>query len=249
MIKIIDSHTHLSFSNFDEDREEVIDKIKKQGIGCVEVGTTLETSRSAVELANKHDFIWAAVGVHPTEAPTDFPAEEFRALTQNPRVVAIGECGLDYYRKPYDEVAQKELFKKHIELAKEVGLPLVLHCREAHDDVLDMLKDNPGLAGTVHFFTGTLEQAKKYIEMGFCIGFDGPITLTCEYDNLIKELPLEKILIETDCPYAAPAPHRGKRNEPVYVVEVAKKIAEIKNISLDEVAEITTQNAKNLFNI
>lgn len=249
MIKSIDSHSHLSFSAYNKDRDEVIKRMKDQKVGSIDVGTTLETSRAAVELAEEHDFIWASIGIHPTETPAEFPAEEFRELSKSSRVVAIGECGLDYYHEPYDAEAQKSLFGKHIEFAKEVGLPLVLHCRNAHDDVLEILKDHRGLTGTVHFFTGTTEQARLYIELGFYIGFDGPITFTDEYDKLVEEIPLERILIETDCPYASPAPYRGKRNEPAYVAEVARKIAKLKGLSLDKIAEQTTKNTRELFKI
>ena len=265
---IIDSHSHLAFPVYDDDRKDVIARMKEQGVGSIDIGTTLETSRTAVELARRYDNIWAAVGVHPSHASQNrfhdknelkdapkgaelFNKEEFKKLLDNPRVVAVGECGLDYFHKPYDKEAQEKVFRQQIEFSIEARKPLVLHCREAHQDAINILNEYKDKllerAGTVHFFTGTAQEAQKYIDMGFYVGLDGPITFVSDYDNLIKELPLGKILIETDCPYATPAPHRGKRNEPVYVVEVAKKVAEVKNIDLDEVLSQTTRNAIDLF--
>lgn len=250
MIKIFDSHSHLSFPAYDKDRDEVIARMKEQGVGAVDVGTTLKTSKGAVALAESYDFIWASVGIHPTEAPTEFDTNTLRELLVNPKVVAIGECGLDYFHKPYDEQAQKELFIKHLNLAIDVAKPVIIHCRDAHEDLLEMLDEyRDKVKGIIHFFTGTIGQARHYIDLGFYIAFDGPITFVSDYDNLVKEVPMERILIETDCPYATPAPYRGKRNEPVYVVEIAKKVAEIKGLSLDEVLEVTTKNTKELFNI
>ena len=166
---------------------------------------------------------------------------------------------MDYFHKPYNAERQKELFKAQLDFAIENKKPVILHCRDplrrsdseasAHQDALEILKDYSDLIGTTHFFTGTIEEAQKYIELGFLIGLDGPITFTDSYDKLIEELPLNKILIETDCPYASPAPYRGKRNEPIYAMEVVRKIASIKGLSLDEVAEQVLQNTKELFNL
>lgn len=274
MFKFIDSHSHLSFPAYDEDRDEVVTRMISADVGSVDIGTTLQTSRAAVELAQKHGHIWAAVGIHPGHAPLSdgagelqrywdknelreapegpeiFNVEIFRKLLNQSRTVAVGECGLDYFHKPYNEQAQKKLFKQHIELALENNKPLIVHCRDAHDDALAILEEYQGkLKGTVHFFTGNIEQAKKYINLGFYIGFDGPITFVNDYDNLIEEIPIDKILIETDCPYATPAPYRGKRNEPSYVIEIAKKIAKLKDISVEEIAQQTTKNTQELFNL
>ena len=206
--------------------------------------------------------------------PEKFDYDFYLNLAKNKKVAAIGECGLDYYRslqseklnlpagkaglksKIYKE-KQKEVFIKHLKLAKEVNKPIIIHCRDAHNDLLEILRLEVQLpSGVMHFFTGALEQAKKYIDLGFYISFSGVITFPPRkgetagaYDEIIKNIPLEKILVETDCPYAAPVPHRGKRNEPQYVKYVAQKIAELKGLSFDEVAAQTTQNAKNLFKI
>jgi len=188
-------------------------------------------------------------------------------LAKNKKVVGIGECGLDFHRIENQasekskvesfKVKQREVFIKHLELAKEVNKPIIIHCRDAHNDLLEIfnLAVKPP-SGVMHFFTGNLEQAKKYIELGFYISFSGVITfpprkgeIVGAYDEIIKNIPLEKILIETDCPYVAPVPHRGKRNEPQYVKYVAHKIAEIRGVSFEEVAEQTTKNAKKLFGI
>ena len=287
MVKFIDSHSHLAFPAYDADRDEVIGRMKKEEVGAIDIGTTLETSRSAVELARSHDFIWAAVGIHPAFAspnPYHDPNELIeppvvrsvnenlqgvRELSAGPKVVAIGECGLDYFRFKNEDLGQptvgqpkaefkdkqKELLKGHIELAKEVKLPLAIHCRssagtqDAYDDLIEILNEHDGLSGTIHFYTGDLEHAKKFIELGFYISFSGVITFAKEYQELVRELPLEKILIETDCPYAPPAPYRGGRNEPVYVIEAARKIAEVKGLTLEGVAAQTTSNTQALFNL
>lgn len=265
-MKFIDSHSHLNFPAYDEDRDGVIERMRGRGVGSIDVGTTLATSRAAAALAQKHDFIWAAVGIHPGHAsaerfydknelkekpvgPEKFDGAAFRELLEDPRVVAIGECGLDYHYPNHDKEAQKALFVQHLVLSRETDKPLIIHCRDAYDDLHKILEEHKGLRGTIHFYTGPLETARKFIDLGFFISFSGVITFADEYEPLVRELPLDKILIETDCPYASPVPYRGKRNEPAYVVEVAKKIAELKNISLDEVAEQTTRNTRELFNL
>lgn len=215
--------------------------------------------------------VYAAVGLHPTESGEDFNEQKFLELAQNEKVVAIGETGLDYYRSQASEKLkvmslrdisrrekslkkiQKELFIKHIELAQKVGKPLIIHCRDAHEDLFNLLTANRSSLiaspGVMHFFTGTLEQARKYIDLGFYISFSGVVTFAKEYDIIVKEMPFDKILIETDAPYVSPTPMRGKRNEPLYVKYVAQKIAELRGISVEEVAKQTTENAKRLFKV
>lgn len=265
MVRFIDSHSHLNFPAYDADREEVISRMGKQEVGAINVGTTLETSRAAVELARNYENIWAAVGIHPghasekrfydknelRQAPEGaevFDEAILRELLSQPKVVAVGECGLDYFHKPYDEQAQKQFLGQHLVLTSELKKPLIIHCRDAYDDLLAILEEYRGkVRGTIHFYTGDLEHAKKFIELGFFISFSGVITFAKEYEELVRELPLDKILIETDCPYASPAPYRGQRNEPAYVIEVARKIAEVKGFSIDVVAEQTTRNTRQLF--
>ncbi|MEK9183917.1 MAG: TatD family hydrolase, partial [Patescibacteria group bacterium] len=187
----------------------------------------------------------------------DFDANYYRNLAKNHKVAAIGECGLDYFHKNNKE-KQKEIFKKQIELALELDKPLIIHCRQAHDDVLDILNSYRGsmLRGNIHFFSGDWEQAQKYFNLGFLISFTGVITFpplrragTGDYDEIIKKAPLEKIMVETDAPFVTPVPYRGQRNEPFYVKEVAQKLAEVKGLSYEEVAKATTDNAVKLFNI
>lgn len=272
--KFFDTHTHVNFNAFKNDWQEVIDRALKNNIWLVNVGSQSTTSKRAVEIAqNYKEGVYAAVGLHPShlfEQEVDnfedgekihykTKGEEFNEnyyleLAKNEKVVAIGECGLDYYKVDSGKEKQKEVFIKHIELAKKINKPLIIHCRDSHDDLIKILIANYQLLiapnpGIMHFFAGTLEQALKYIDLGFYISFSGVITFTNTYDDIIKNLSLDKILIETDAPYVAPTSYRGKRNEPSYVIEVAKKIAEIKNITIEETAEQTTRNTKNIFNI
>ncbi len=247
---MIDSHCHLQFPQYDADREEIIKRTLAAGCGMICVGTDLEMSKKAVELAEKHDLIWATVGSHPNERSREFRIDDYEKLAKHPKVVAIGEIGLDYYRTPEKEKQeeQKEIFQQFLELVATTKKPAIIHCRDAYNDMLDILKNNP-VAGVIHSFTGKLELAKKFLDLGLFLGLNGIITFTNEYDDMVAHVPLEKILIETDAPYLAPVPHRGKRNEPLYVIEVAKKIAGLKNVLVERVTKQTAQNAKILFNL
>lgn len=258
---LIDTHAHLNFNAYQNDLDEVIRRSLDNDVWMLNVGSQYETSKKAVEIAeNYQEGVWAAVGLHPIHVNEEgFYYEKYKDLAKSKKMVAIGETGLDYYYRPKSKTKleqfknkQKEAFLKHLELAKELKLPIIFHCRVAHDDLLDILNQqlaisNQQLRGVIHCFTGTWEQAKKYLEMGFYLGFNG-IIFKLNLDEVIKKTPLEKILVETDCPYLTPVPMEG-RNEPIYVKYVAQKISEIKNISFDKVAEITTQNAKKLFKI
>lgn len=252
----VDIHAHLQFRLFDVDREEVIKRTLEGGAGVINIGVDLEDSKKAIALAEAHEGFWATVGLHPTDTPNeDFNYDEFKKLAQHPKVVAIGECGLDYYRVEgigdREKVVekQKEVFIKHIELAIEVGKPLMLHLRSAYEDAIEILKMYPAARGNAHFFAGTWEQAKQLFDMGYTISFDGPITFARDYDEIIKNSPLDMLMAETDAPFAAPVPYRGKRNEPLYVREVIKKIAELKGLPYDEVAAATTATAKRVFSL
>lgn len=266
MSKFIDSHSHLNFPAYDADRNEVIKRMASDNVASIIVGTTRQTSRDAVDLAQHHNNLWAAVGIHPAhaqehrffdkqelrQAPAGaeiFDEPVFRELLSKPRVVAVGECGLDYFHQPYSPERQQKLFLDQANLAKELSKPVIVHCRDAHQDMLKLIGEISGLKGVIHFFSGTMEQAREYINLGFYLSFGGAITFGTNYDELVLNLPLERIMIETDCPYVAPAPFRGQRNEPSYVIEVAKKISELKKISLDEVTATTTKNARELFNL
>jgi TatD DNase family protein len=253
-MKLFDSHSHLHFPKFDADRAEVLARMQERGVGSVLIGTDLATSREALELATQHQFLWAAVGLHPNDNIEEvFNTEAFETLAQEDKVVAIGECGLDYFRSgstAEEKAAQKERFLQHIELAEHVHKALVIHCRDAHDDMLAILSAHKLRVPVVmHFFTGSGELAQQYLDLGCYLSFPGPVTYTDMYDDSIRVAPLEKILIETDAPFAAPVPYRGKRNEPVYVQEVAKKVAAVKGLSPEEVMSATTQNAKIAFGL
>ncbi len=274
MSKIFDSHCHPQFPQYDADREEMIKRNLEQGVFMIAVGANLETSKQAIELANKYDGppspdgfgragIWATVGLHPDDIKDDFKIEDYRSLSSGKKVVAIGEVGLDYYRTPEEEkrTRQKEIFSQFIDLALETDKPLVLHCRNekngksAHEDAIKILSGkgypSPSLQfpGVAHSFTGTPEEADSYLKLGFILAFNGIITFTEEYDELVKFLPMNKILIETDAPYLAPEPYRGQRNEPGHVIEVAKKIAQLKNMDYEMVAKETFGNTQKLFKI
>src|SRR3989344_7414503 len=231
-MKFFDTHTHANFNSFKDDSQEVIERALKNIVWLVNVGSQASTSKRAVEMAqNYQEGVYAAVGLHPSHLEDESFDEKFYLdLAKNEKTVAIGECGLDYFRMKNEELRiknlQKEVFIKHIELAKKVNKPLIIHCRDSHEDLIKILNSKFSIlnspAGVMHFFTGNYEQAKQYIDLGFYISFSGVITFASEYEELVRKLPLDKILIETDAPYATPVPYRGQRNEPSYVIETAK---------------------------
>ena len=262
MFKLFDAHSHINFPDFDNDGNEVIKRTLDERMGTIIVGTCADDSLKAIKISGPYSSgVYASVGLHPTNiGHEDFEVNHYCELAKNPKVVAVGECGLDFFRIKDEEsrIKQKEIFKKQVALALELDKPLIIHCRQAHDDVLDILKSyrSPTLRGDIHFFSGNWEQAQKYFDLGFFISFTGVITFpplrragTGDYDEIIEKVPLEKIIVETDSPFVAPVPYRGRRNEPIYVVEVAKKIAEIKGVPYEKVAKITTENAVKLFGI
>ena len=260
MSKLFDSHCHPNFPQYDADRDEMLARAESAGVSMICVGTDLETSKQAVELAQKYENIFATVGVHPIDADHAVVMEDYEKLLIEPKVIAIGEIGLDYYRTPEPEKQeqQKEVFKQFLDLASKYDKPVIIHSRDAgkgsvgivHADVLVILKNNlPARRGVAHSFTGTTEEAQKYIDLGFYLGFNGIITFARQYDEMVRSVPLERILIETDAPFLAPEPYRGQRNEPAYVLEVAQKLAEIKNEPLEKIIDQTTQNCQKLFKI
>lgn len=253
-MRLFDSHCHLHFPQYADDFSDVLARMREKDMGAVLIGTDIKTSAQAIELAAQHDFLWAAVGLHPNDNPAEeFDATAFEELAQHPKVVAVGECGLDYFRSggtPEEQTAQRERFLKHVELAEKVHKPLVVHCRNAHEDMLEILTEQkPNVPIILHFFTGSGELAQKYLGLGCYLSFPGPVTYTDMYDESIRLCPMEKMLVETDAPFAAPAPFRGKRNEPAYVEHVARKIAALKSLSYEEVAAQTAKNAQKIFNI
>lgn len=266
---LIDTHCHLSFSAFKHDVDQVIQRALKAGVWMITLGVDYETSRRAVELAKKYEGVYAAIGQHPVGvgpgAVEHFDKQKYQELLDSTsKVVAVGEMGLDYSRLPEGkEKATKKLqqrvFCQQIRWAQENNLPIAVHNRDTHEDCLNLLQQaaeavrgqtpHGGIRGVAHFFTGTKEQASKYFELGFLVSLTGVTTLTSQFDDLVRALPLERIMIETDSPYAAPAKHRSQRNEPAYAAEVAQKIAKLKGLLISEVARATTQNAKILFSI
>ncbi|HCD09575.1 MAG TPA: hydrolase TatD [Thermoanaerobacter sp.] len=251
---LVDSHAHLEDEKYDKDREEVIEECKKDLTFLINVGSNLLTSKQSIELAHNYDFIYASVGIHPHDAQREFDkVEEIERLALQEKVVAIGEIGLDYYYNDPPKEFQKEVFIKQIRLAKKLNLPIIIHDRDAHGDILDILKQEwtKDLRGVFHSYSGSVEMAFQVIEMNFYISLGGPVTFknAKKPKEVAKAVPIEKLLIETDSPYLTPEPYRGKRNTPVYVKFVAKKIAELREMPYEEVCRITAENAIKLFNI
>ncbi len=254
---LFDSHAHLNDERFDEDREELINSLQEKGVDLVlNPGACIESSKTSVELANKYDFIYAAVGVHPHDVGnmTEDDIEILRKLAlQNDKVKAIGEIGLDYYYDTYPREEQKKWFKRQIELANELKLPIIIHDRDAHGDTFEIIKNNksPEIGCVIHCYSGNVELAREYVKMGCYISIPGTVTFKNNKKTVevAKEIPLDYLLIETDSPYMAPVPNRGKRNDPSMVQFVADKIAQEKGISYEQVCEKTKENAKRFFNI
>jgi len=244
MPKYFDIHSHLNFKDYDGDLEEVIERLKDTETHTIVVGTDYESSKKALDLAEKYEGIYASIGIHPIDSKNS-DISLFRELAKNKKVVAIGECGLDFYhaKKPEDFDRQKKLFLDQIDLALECDKPLMIHARDAYEEILEILKQYPKLRGNIHFFAGDKDIAKKFFDLGFTISFTGVITFTSDYDEVIRSAPLNMIMSETDAPYVAPAPHRGKRNEPAFVCEVVKKIAEIRGEDLETVKATLVNNA------
>jgi TatD DNase family protein len=287
MSKYVDIHAHTNFKAFEEDRDVVISRALENDTWVINIGTQYDTSKKAVEMTNDYtEGVYACIGLHPihtgasyhdmselgdegqefTSRGEIFDKEKYRELAKLGKVVGIGECGLDYYHLNEDSIEkQKTAFIAQIELANELGLPLMLHVRnhstdKTHNvyfDVYELIKKYSTLGeikGVSHFFAGSVEDMKRFIEIGVFVSFAGPITYKpkpeiCDYIGVIKETPINMILTDTDSPYVAPVPHRGKRNEPVYIQEIVKKIAEIKGLNEDEVASQIILNAKRLFDI
>ena len=253
-IRYIDIHSHLNLSPLLETQSEVIERMKEKGVATITVGTELATTREAIRLAEQNDFLYATVGIHPNHEESW--SDELEELAKNPKVVAIGETGLDYFRNESEEskVRQKEIFLKHIELAEKGGKRLIIHSRpskgsmDAYEEVLNIL-GGVGVRANFHFFVGNVDVAKRALEGGHTMSFDGPVTFSGDYDEVIRFLPLESIMAETDAPYAAPVPYRGKTCEPWMVEEVYKAIARIKGLDEEEVRNVLIENSKRFFTL
>lgn len=288
-VKYVDAHCHIQFEQYAADDVELIERMKEEGVSGIVVGCDLETSHKAVVLAEKYEHLYASVGLHPNHASEAFDVDMFRQLAKHPKVVAIGECGLDYYRaqqartesplsvlapqargessayyRPVEvngavKTQQKEVFQKHIELATELDKPLILHPRpskgtmDAYTDLIEILTvakaAHSNLRGDAHFFVGGIIEARALIALGFTISFTAVITFARDYDAVIRTVPLTSILSETDAPYVAPASRRGKRNDPLAVIEVVSKIAEIRSEPLEVVRTTLLANAERLFTL
>lgn len=254
-LHIFDSHAHYDDEAFDEDRELVIGDIHEKGvIGVLNCGASLEGARESVKLSEKHDFIYAAVGVHPSYADVvdSKVIDELEELTKYQKVRAIGEIGLDYYweENPSRDI-QKEAFRAQMKLAEKLNMPVIIHDRDAHADTLEILKEFPNVIGVIHCFSGSVEFARECLKLGYYIGFTGVVTFknAKKIIEVAKEVPLDRILVETDCPYMAPTPYRGKRNQSSYIIHILEKIAEIKDISIETLNNHTISNVKNLLKI
>lgn len=252
---LFDSHAHLDDEKFDEDREEVIARSLQNGVtGIINAGSCMASSARSVALAAQYDSIYAAVGIHPHDAKSAQEADyaQLAAWAQLEKVVAIGEIGLDYYYDFSPRDLQRTVFIRQIDVARQMDMPFIIHDRDAHGDILDVLKkEAKGLTGVLHCFSGSLEMAKEVIKLGFYISIAGPVTFknAAKFPEIIKNVPLERLLVETDCPYLTPHPHRGKRNEPAYVKIVAEQVAHLREMDLADLAKATTENAKKLFKI
>lgn len=252
---LLDTHCHLEMAEFDEDRDAVIQRAKEAGIDAViTVGSDLKGNIGSLRLSEKYDFIYSSVGIHPHDAK-DFTEEVYKKVrgwaASSPKIVAIGETGLDYHYDNSPRDIQKEVFKKHLLLAKELELPVIIHSREAKKDTLEILGDSGINRGVLHCFSGDMDMAEKAMEMGLYISIAGPVTFknAKKLRETAEAIPDDYLLIETDAPYLTPEPFRGRRNEPSFLVNTAQKIAELRKVSLEDIARITTLNAKRLFRI
>ncbi len=251
---IFDSHAHYDDKQFDKDRDALLSSMNKNGVDFIlNSGESLRASKAGVELGKKYDFIYSASGIHPsnTKNMTEEIYNEIKDLTKNEKVVAIGEIGLDYHYDNTDKEKQRYWFKRQLEMAKELSMPVIIHSRDAAQECFDIIKESGVNKGIIHCYSGSPEMALAYVKLGFYIGIGGVLT----YNNAkktvdcVRILPLNKIVLETDCPYLAPVPNRGKRNDSTMIKFVAEKIAEIKHVPVNEVYSVTSQNAKNVFGI
>jgi TatD DNase family protein len=252
---LVDTHAHLQWASFDRDREKVVDRAQKADVKyIVNIGFDLDGSREAVKLADKHDGLYATVGIHPHNASqlNENILDELSKLSGNRKVVAIGEIGLDYYRNLSPKEAQRKAFEAQLLLAEKLELPVVIHNREAHAETVEMLLKFRGrITGVMHCFSGSREMAEQFVKLGFYISFAGPVTFPNSHKlhEIVKWINLNKVLLETDSPWLAPQDLRGKRNEPAFLPYIARRIATLKEIPIDKLAEVTTENAKEIFQL
>ena len=252
---LFDTHAHLDDHSFDEDRAQLLARLPEQGIGLLmNPGCSLASSRAASALAQEHPWIYAAVGSHPDAADEvdEDVLEEYRVLCKlNPKIKAIGEIGLDYHYEDIPRQIQLRAFRAQMALARELGLPVIVHEREAHGDGMAVVEEFPEVTGVFHCYSGSVEMARELVKRGWYIGFTGVLTFknARKAVEVAADLPLDRILLETDCPYMAPAPYRGKRNEPGYLYRMAERLAEIRDLPVEQIHRITMENGRRLYRI
>ena len=251
---LFDTHAHLNDSAFDPDREALMNGLAAKGVGLVmNAGCSLESSRDIVNMTAKYPWLYGSVGSHPDAADevNEEVIEEYRRLCQNEKIKAIGEIGLDYYYEDIPREIQQKAFRMQMQLAKELDMPVIVHEREAHDDGMRIVKEFPGVTGVFHCYSGSAEMARQLVNLGWYIGFTGVLTFknARKAVEVASSIPLDRIVLETDCPYMAPEPFRGKRNDPGYLYRMAERLAEIRGITVEEAAQATTENAKRLYRI
>jgi TatD DNase family protein len=251
---LIDSHAHLEMSEFDHDRRNVIERAISAGVEyIITVGTNARLSQKAIALAAEFDNVFATVGIHPHDAAAadDEILDQMKELARQPKVVAYGEIGLDFFRNLSPRQKQIDVFSRQMKIARELNLPIIIHDRDAHEEVLRMVEESGIRRGVFHCFSGDAEMAKKCVDLGFYVSIPGTVTFdkTKNIADVVKKIPMEYLLLETDCPYLTPVPYRGKRNEPSFIVHTAKKVAQIKSLPLQDVARAAAANTKNLFGI
>ena len=252
---LFDTHAHVNDPAFDADRDSLLASLPEQGVGLMtNIGCCLNSSRDCSAMAEKYAHVYATVGSHPDSANevNEDVLEEYRKLCKlNPKIRAIGEIGLDYYYEDVPREIQKKAFVMQLELAKELGMPVVVHERDAHQDGMDIIRQYPGITGVFHCYSGSAEMARQLVDMGWYIGFTGVLTFknARKAVETAERIPLDRIVLETDCPFMAPEPFRGKRNDPGYLYRMAEKLAEIRGISVEEVHAATMENAKRLYRL
>ena len=251
---LFDTHAHMNDPAFDEDREEVLLGLKDKGVAfMMNVGCCLDSSKDCIAMAEKYPFVYASVGTHPDAADEvdEKVIEQYRQMAAYEKVKAIGEIGLDYYYETIPREIQIKAFRMQMELAKELNMPVIVHERNAHDDGMRVVKDFKGVTGVFHCYSGSAEMARQLVDMGWYIGFTGVLTFknARKAVETAERIPLDRIVLETDCPFMAPEPFRGKRNDPGYLYRMAERLAEIRGITVEEVHAITTENAKRLYRV
>ena len=251
---LFDTHAHMNDSAFDQDRDALLQSLPEQGVALVmNPGCSLESSREAIAIAQQYPFVYAAVGTHPDAADevNEEVLEEYRRLCRHEKVKAIGEIGLDYYYETIPRQVQLQAFRMQMELARQTGLPVIIHQRDAHEDGMAVIREFPDVKGVFHCYSGSAEMAKQLVNLGWYIGFTGVLTFknARKAVETAQSIPLDRIVLETDCPYMSPEPFRGKRNHPGYLYRMAERLAELRGLSVEEIHAITTENGKRLYRI